>query len=115
MDDASGEALAEEALSQWNADALLCVNNYVAAGALRYCRRSGKRVPEDVAIATFDDYPLAAFLTPPLTAIGIDTFEIGHTAAELLLSLIESGEREASPRLLAPQLIVRESTQKTSR
>ena len=91
--------------------ALLCRNDYTAIGALHALRKSGLRVPQDVAVASFDNTPLAAFTTPPLTSVSQPIAEQGRRAAEFLLDRIEArvknGRRELT---LKCHLIVRESS-----
>ena len=91
--------------------AILCRNDYTAIGALHALRQSGLRVPQDVATASFDNTPLAAFTTPPLTSVSQPIAEQGRRAAEFLLDRIEgrvkNGRRELT---LECHLVVREST-----
>jgi DNA-binding LacI/PurR family transcriptional regulator len=69
------------------------------------------RVPEDVAIAGFDNIPLAAFTTPPLTTVEQPIAQQGSAAAQFLLDRIEKQYTGSARRISMPcKLVVREST-----
>jgi LacI family transcriptional regulator len=89
--------------------ALICYNDLVAVGALGACRELNKRVPEDVAVVGFDDIPLAALVTPPLTTCRIPRHELGVKAVEALLSQIRGEPTLAREVVLEPTLVVRAS------
>ena len=65
--------------------AIVAVRDHVAVGALRVLRRRGLRVPDDVAVTGFDDLPLAADLTPPLSTVRTPMQLIGETVAGFAL------------------------------
>jgi DNA-binding LacI/PurR family transcriptional regulator len=91
--------------------AVFARNDFAAIGALRAAHKLGIRVPEDLAIAGFDNIPLAAFTTPPLTTVEQPIAEQGAAAASFLLERIEKRYTGAARRLSMPcKLIVREST-----
>ena len=66
------------------------------------------KVPEQVGIIAFDNYPLAEYTSPKLTVIDIDTALLGEESAELLFKRIENPENNQQI-LLAAHLIERES------
>ena len=67
----------------------------VALGCMFACRERGLRIPDDLALATFDDSVFAELLDPPLTAVGYDPLQVGRAAAALLVDAMrdEPGER----------------------
>ncbi|WP_019135078.1 LacI family DNA-binding transcriptional regulator [Cellulomonas massiliensis] len=78
--------------------ALLCFNDRLAFGAYQALERAGLRVPGDVSVVSFDDYPLAAWLEPALTTFAIPHEQLGRYAVELLLEQIQaSTEVPADP------------------
>ena len=78
-------------------------------GAYRAIHELGVSIPEDVAVASFNDISVAQFLNPPLTTIRLPSEEIGETAVELLLE--RAAGRELAKRItLASQIIWRSST-----
>jgi LacI family repressor for deo operon, udp, cdd, tsx, nupC, and nupG len=88
-------------------DAVFAASDLMAAGAVQVLRRSGRRVPEDVAVAGFDDSGLAANHEPPLTTMRQPWEEISEQMVTLLLEVIAG----APPRAvtLPTELVVRET------
>ena len=91
-------------------DALFCANDSAAAGALETIRERGLRVPQDIALAGFDDLAFAATLEPPLTTIRQNIRQQGIEAAESLLQLLENPEEGPRRVLLPTELVIRQST-----
>lgn len=82
----------------------------LALGALNACRTSGLRVPEDVALASFDDPPFGDLLDPPLTALSRNEEEMGRLAASLLLHALRSTDPPPPVEVRLPlELVVRRS------
>jgi len=89
--------------------ALFAANNQLALGVMESIHMHKLHVPDDVAVATFDDAPWAKLLDPPLTAVRQPSYEMGRRAAELLFDRIASPGRPAALVVLQPKLIVRAS------
>lgn len=96
--------------------ALLVGNNEMTAGAILATRELGLSIPRDISIIGFDDSRWARLMVPALTVVEQSTYELGYTACELLLQVIENrdqiGRPAARPQLevrLPTRLIVRES------
>lgn len=90
--------------------AIFAANNFMAIGTLRALRRNGLRVPEDVALACFDDIEVAAEIDPFLTVMAQPAYTMGTLAMQLLLERI--GDKPVGPPrdvVLSPQLLVRRS------
>jgi LacI family transcriptional regulator len=85
-------------------------NNLMTVGALECLADRGVQVPEDVGIFGFDDVPCAALIKPPLSTITQPTYDIGRTAAELLLRRIAEPTRAPSVTVLPTELHVRASS-----
>jgi LacI family transcriptional regulator len=107
------EQQAEAAVAAWLCqdialDAVFGGDDEGATGAIQALQRAGKRVPEDVAVAGFDDVPFARLMTPPLTTVRAPIELAGQQAASQLIALIQGGEAESST-LLPTELIVRRS------
>jgi LacI family transcriptional regulator len=66
-------------------DALVTGNDNMAVGAYRAIHEMGLRIPDDIAVASFNDISVAQFLNPPLTTVHLPAEEIGENAVELLL------------------------------
>jgi LacI family transcriptional regulator len=107
---ASGRALAEELLAlPSRPSALFVLNNLMAVGALEAIHARKLRIPEDVALIGFDDLPWAEALDPPLTVVRQPAYEVGRSAAELLLKRLGDPKRPETHLKLLPKLIIRSS------
>ncbi len=92
--------------------AVFVCNNMMALGLLRALADLGLNCPRDVAVASFDDFPLAEAFQPRMTAVAQPAYSIGYRGAELLIARIEQRPAEPHPSRirLATQLVVRESS-----
>jgi DNA-binding LacI/PurR family transcriptional regulator len=91
-------------------DAVFVASDAMAAGALRALARTGRRVPDDVAVIGFDDHPLAVQVTPALTTVRQPIEEFGTLAVKRLLALIAGSVSEPHATILPTSLIIRDST-----
>ncbi|MGW2153834.1 LacI family DNA-binding transcriptional regulator [Nonomuraea sp. NPDC001699] len=105
----SGYQLGRRLAENPDVTAVFVANDQMALGVLRALREAGRRVPEDVSVAGFDDIPESAYFWPPLTTVRQDFGEVGRHAFHLLLDFMAGHEPEAR-RLVEPELVVREST-----
>jgi LacI family transcriptional regulator len=103
------EAVRELLAAEPELTALFCYNDLVAVGALHACADLGRSVPDDISVVGFDDIPLAALVTPPLTTCRVPRYEMGSQAMQLLLDQISSYPEEYREIVLQPELIVRAS------
>lgn len=87
--------------------AVVCGNDQMAIGAKLALQRRGIRVPEDVSLVGFDDEPLSAYVSPPLTTLRQSGVDMGRIAAAELLTLITTGTCDLPT--LNCELIERES------
>lgn len=107
---ASGVVLAGELLDlEARPTALFVGNNLMAVGAIEAIHRRGLKIPKDVAIIGFDDLPWADVLDPPLTVVRQPAYEVGRTAAELLLKRLDSPNSPPAWLRLRPRLQLRKS------
>jgi len=95
--------------------AVFCINDLVAAGALKVCSFEGIRVPEQMSIVGCDDIELATLLVPELTTIAIPARELGARAARLLIQALENNPSDhrtpgRSRKTIASRLVVRGTT-----
>jgi LacI family transcriptional regulator len=90
--------------------AIVAVSDVHAAGALQAVLRSGRRVPDDVAIVGYDDTPGAIYTMPPLTSVRMPWDEAGRRAAELVLARIDNAGRPPVLEDLPCVLVVRGSS-----
>jgi LacI family transcriptional regulator len=83
--------------------AVFVANDHMAVGLLGALQDGRVRVPLDMAVAGFDDIPMARFLTPPLTTVHVDMMALGQRAVELLG---ENGREGVARRELLPTTLV---------
>jgi len=82
----------------------------LALGAMSACRAAGLRLPDDVALASFDDPAFGELLDPPVTALTRMDAEMGRLAASLLLHALESGATGPPTDVRLPgELLIRRS------
>ena len=89
--------------------AILIANNLMTLGGLQAIHESGLAIPEQVSLVGFDDMDWAASLRPPLTCVAQPAYEMGETAARILLERILQPERPYQTVVLDTNLIVRDS------
>jgi DNA-binding LacI/PurR family transcriptional regulator len=90
---------------------VFAANDDMAIDLIRALLDAGRRVPEDVSVAGFDDIPLASYVTPPLTTVRQPFDAVATEGLRLLVHTIEKPDAEAPPAILPPvELIVRAST-----
>ncbi len=91
-------------------DAVFAANDMMALGCMFAFHQAGVRVPDGIAVAGFNDSPMATHAPTPLTTMRIDIVGLGHQALSLLLDRPWNDAGAPSPPLLEPALIVRAST-----
>ena len=95
----SGYTLGRELLAGSDRpSAVFVCNDMMSLGLLRAIAELGLRCPEDLAIATFDDFPQAEAFRPRLTAVAQPAYSIGYRGAELLIQRIEKTRGESNSR-----------------
>ena len=105
----AGGRAAMRALLEHRPDAVFAASDRLAAGALDAIRAAGLRVPDDIALAGFDDLTVAAEMEPPLTTIRQRPEKLGEAALFLLLDRIAAPASPAQRMILPTELIVRAS------
>lgn len=91
--------------------ALVAANNFITIGAMRALQEAGLEVPEDIALAGFDDFPPAMTIFPFFTIISQPAYEMGTRATHLLLARLEDDSPGDYEEVILPsQLIIRHSS-----
>jgi DNA-binding LacI/PurR family transcriptional regulator len=108
---AAGHHAADLALAT-GVTAVVAFNDLMALGVISRLAERSVAVPTEMSVVSFDDIPMAAMCTPPLTSVAMPTELAGRVAVDLLLSLLrpEGAGGDRSQRRLPTQLIVRGST-----
>lgn len=95
-------------------DAVFVCSDQMAQGALGVVHRSGRRIPQDLAIVGFDNIPESEFFWPPLSTVYQNLIQVGSAAVQKLHQIIEAqrkGEEAVSEAvILLPELVIRESS-----
>lgn len=91
-------------------DAILATDNIVLEGALHSIIELGLKIPNDVALAGFDDASWMTLVQPPITVVRQPTDEIGRMAVDLIMRRIEVPTRPPIQIILKSQLIIRGSS-----
>jgi DNA-binding LacI/PurR family transcriptional regulator len=111
----SGKMAARQLMSSAELpDALFCVCDAVAFGAMAVIREIGLRIPEDVSVMGFTNEPMSSIVSPTLSTISQPIETIGRTAVEVLLEHLNNPKSPQNRHsvVLGTELIIRESTRK---
>jgi LacI family transcriptional regulator len=90
--------------------AIVAGNDLLALGCYDALQERGLRCPDDVSVVGYNDMPFVDRFRPPLTTVRVPHYELGATAAELMLEQLRGHEAPPRQLLLAPELVVRGST-----
>ena len=90
--------------------AVFAANDMMAVGCLHAFKDAGVRVPDDIALAGFDDIPIARHVSPPLSTVRVRIVDLGRSALEHLASTLEKPDQaQASVQTLSCEIVVRSS------
>jgi LacI family transcriptional regulator, galactose operon repressor len=111
FNEASGFRAATELLRrEVRPTAIFAANDAMAIGALSALREAGLRVPDDVAVAGFDDIPMARYLDPALSTVHVDISALGeHATLRLLAAVRDKEKHEHRAETLPTTLVLRRS------
>jgi LacI family transcriptional regulator len=99
-----------ERLLHRNFDALFCVNDAVAIGAMHVLREKGYKIPEDISVIGYDDEPYSCYFSPSLTTIWQPVYDMGLLSSRILLDSINKDHQTIRTEVLKPELVIRESS-----
>ncbi len=109
-DEPDGYAATRDYLASHDApQAIFATGDYLAIGAMRACREAGLAIPDDIAIVGSTGLDIARFTTPPMTVAAQPMEAMGRGLAQMLLRMIQTGERRLPGRQIAGRLILRDS------
>lgn len=89
--------------------AIITANNAMTIGAMQGVRDLGRRVPDDLALVAFDDFPWADLFSPRLTVIAQPSWEIGARAVRLMLNRLNNPEQPPAKHQLESRFVHRDS------
>ncbi|PWC09702.1 DNA-binding transcriptional regulator CytR [Brenneria roseae subsp. americana] len=90
--------------------AIFCHNDIIALGVLSQAKKMGLDIPRDISVVGFDDIDQAQYCWPPLTTVAQPRYRIGREAMLLLLEQLHGNTVRSGSRLLASELVIRESS-----
>lgn len=93
-------------------DAFFCINDEVASYCLQICKTAGYRIPQDISVCGFTNSYITEVTDPTLTSVDQHGFEMGKTAARLLINRIKGIEKKTGivSKVIKTRLVVRNST-----
>ncbi|MUP39198.1 LacI family DNA-binding transcriptional regulator [Labilibaculum euxinus] len=93
-------------------DGIFCANDYTAISSIQVFTKAGFHVPNDIAVVGFSNYPISKIIEPTLTTIDDQAFEMGQTAAKLLIRQIEEKDHVIASEtiVIKTELVIRDST-----
>ncbi len=85
-------------------DCVFCVSDPAAFGAMSAVLESGRKVPDDIAVAGFGNFEISQYSTPPLSTVAVDPWRLGSAAAQLILKVLDAA-KTGNAHALPPQHI----------
>lgn len=108
---ADGFRMVENLLSQKELpDAIICANNYIALGCVDAVTKKGLRIPKDIGVMAFDNFPFSQIIEPPLTVVDINVRDMGTQAAKFLMDIIRRPNTQIQTYITTSNIIARAST-----
>lgn len=86
--------------------AVFAANDSMAVGLVGALNDAGVQVPQDLAVVGFDDTPIARYMTPALTTVHVDAFELGERALDRLLERASGGRGSPARHEIVPATLV---------
>ena len=96
---AGGELISSILDRRADLEALFCCDDNLALGALFECQRRRIAVPDQISLIGFNDLEFAACAYPPISSVATPRYEMGRLASEIVMRIIETGERPANRRI----------------
>ena len=91
-------------------DAIICANNYIALGCVDALHSRGLKIPENMAVLTFDDYPFSRMIDPPLTVVDINVRDMGSQAGKFLVDMVRNPNMQVQTYVTTSNILERMST-----
>jgi LacI family transcriptional regulator len=106
------ESMMDILTTQEQPDAMFCISDEIATGAIHAINDYGLKVPDDISVIGFDDIPLAKRYLPSITTVKQPIFEMGQAAAETIINLIAGTVKmsDVEDIILDHELVIRDTT-----
>lgn len=97
-------------------DAIFASNDAMAMGCLSALKDHDVHVPQDVALAGFDDIPLARYMRPALSSVGVPIAELGMKSLEVIVDKVQqlTADDSTNEYVFAPSLVIRDSSKRST-
>ena len=106
----SGYDMTKQVLSgKSKPEAIICANNYLAFGCVNAIHDLGLKIPKDIGVLTFDDYPFSQLMHPQLTVVNIDVYDLGAEAGKTIIQIIKKPHMHVQSYITYPSIIQRDS------
>ncbi|MET0394796.1 MAG: LacI family DNA-binding transcriptional regulator [Chitinophagaceae bacterium] len=115
LNEAAGAEAAERILAmQQRPDAVFVSNDVCAASCMRVLKQNGVRIPDDIAIAGFNNDPISRIVEPNITTVNYPSYQMGEIAATHLINHLEgiADIHTTNKIILKSEVLLRESTLK---
>lgn len=96
-------------------DAIICANNYIAVGCVDALLKRGMKIPADIGVIAFDDYPFSQIVEPQLTVVDINVRDMGNQAGKFLIDIIKHPNMQVQTYVTTSNIMERHSTIHTKR
>ena len=90
--------------------AVVTANDLMAIGAMNVLRAQGLRIPQDMTVVGYDDIEIARYLTPALTTVRVNQYDMGKIAATMVIDLVEGNINEGHKVVMDHELILRDTS-----
>jgi LacI family transcriptional regulator len=95
-------------------DAIFTISDRMAIGASLAIKKKGFRMPDDIALVSFNNEPIVSLVTPGISSVEMPSFEMGKAAAKLFIETMHHpGDMSGVERIFKPKLFIRESSQRS--
>lgn len=91
-------------------DAIICSNNYIALGCVDAIHSKGLKIPKDIGVMTFDDYPFSQIIEPQLTVVDINVRDMGAQSGKFLVDIMKHPNMQVQTYITTSSVIKRDST-----
>jgi DNA-binding LacI/PurR family transcriptional regulator len=89
--------------------AIFTIADTLALGALKVLKNGGRRVPEEIALASIDDIAVAELVVPALTTVSLPARQLGLEAMQMLQNLMDGKKLPIEQMILPTELVIRQS------
>lgn len=106
-----GYSAMKKLLAQGNRPtAIVAADDLMAFGAMRAIKEEGLVIPDDISVIGFNDTPLASYVDPPLSSMGIFVYDLGYNAGEILINQLQESDGHKKHIVIPASLSIRRST-----